>query len=416
MIAWNINIYISHRADKEIELGNTKKVEKLHLTGVLVFFVIFFISCFLAIYFGSTYVENINSSMPAWLSNGLKIAAGILPAIGMAMLLKMMNLKKYWPFLLLGFILAVYLQLNVLAVSLLGLSIAASIYLYSKKNSDNQFNIEKSDYSLDSRSIITKKELNSVFKRSFFNMSTINYERYMSLGFTYAMIPVLKKLYSGDEYTEALKRHNEFFNCHPYTASIVMGVSVAMEEQRYLGNNIDDQAITSTKAALMGPLSGIGDSVFKATFMTIFAAIGAGLALEGNYLGPIIFIIPNLILNIASRYFGVLWGYRFGVNLIAKIKSSDLLNNFVRGATIVGMMVVGAMIVSFVKFNFTLSWQSGGTEIVLQDLIDKIFPGLFPLAITLIFYKELVKNEKSIYWLMFTCFVIGIMGSFLGIM
>lgn len=71
--------------------------------------------------------------MPAWVSGGIEIASGLLPAIGMAMLLKMMDFKKYWPFFLIGFILSVYLELNVLAVSLLGLGIAAGIMSISKK-------------------------------------------------------------------------------------------------------------------------------------------------------------------------------------------------------------------------------------------------------------------------------------------
>lgn len=265
--------------------------------------------------------------------------------------------------------------------------------------------------------MIEKKDLRKVVLRSFFTMSTINYERYMSLGFNYAMIPILRKIYPDEEeYIKALQRHNEFFNCHPYTTNVVLGVATALEEQRAMGKLVTEETIASTKTALMGPLSGIGDSVFKATFMTIFAAIGAGLALNGNILGPIIFIVPNVTLNLLTRYFGVFWGYKFGVKLIVKMKQSDLIQKFVQGATIVGMMVTGSMVVNFVKIQLTATWVSGGKEIILQELLDQIFPSLLPLVITLLFYTALVKKKKAIYWLMIVCFIIGLAGKFFGIL
>lgn len=416
MLAWNINIFLVHKADTAIKAGKTKTVEKLHLAGVGVFFIVFFVASFMAIQFGSEFVKQINDVLPVWVSGGLTIASGLLPAIGMAMLLKMMDFKKFWPFFLIGFVLSVYLKLDVLAVSLLGAGVAAGAGALRKGENQTAQNLTTEAVTNDQQ-LLNKKDLWRVFTRSFFSMATINYERYISLGFNYAMIPVLQKLYQDEaEYQKALQRHNEFFNCHPYTTNIVMGVSVALEEQKALGKPITDETISSTKTALMGPLSGIGDSVFKATFMTIFAAVGAGLALNGNILGPIIFIVPNIFLNIATRYLGVFWGYKFGVKLIAKMKNSDLIKNFVQGATIVGMMVTGSMVVNFVKIELTAKWDNAGKEIVLQDLINQIFPGLLPLIITLIFYWALMKNKKAIYWLMLACFVIGLVGKLTGIL
>ncbi|MEG1461877.1 MAG: PTS sugar transporter subunit IIC, partial [Anaerorhabdus sp.] len=141
MFAWNINIYLMHRADKYIEEGNIKKVEMTHLLGLPIFFTVFFIPTFLAIYFGSDFVNGIVAAMPPVLTDGLKLASGILPAVGLAMLLKMMNFKKYWPFFLGGFILAVYMNLNVLAVSLLAFSIASALFIMKndKKSDKDDF-------------------------------------------------------------------------------------------------------------------------------------------------------------------------------------------------------------------------------------------------------------------------------------
>lgn len=415
MLAWNINIYLVHRADKQIKENKVKEIERTHLMGILVFFLVFFVATFMAVYFGSDFVKAINDAMPVWVSEGLKVASGLLPAIGMAMLLKMMDFKKFWPFFVVGFVLSVYLELNVLAVSLLGLGVAGGIATLRKNTEGTE--TSGSDVPQETGGLLSRKDLWQVFNRSFFSMATINYERYISLGFCYAMMPVLKKLYQDqEEFTKALERHNEFFNCHPFTANAVMGVTIALEEQKALGKPITDETIASTKTALMGPLSGIGDSVFKATFMTIFAAIGAGLALNGNILGPIIFIVPNIILNVGARYLGVFYGYKFGLNLIMKMKNSTIIDQFVQGATIVGMMVTGAMVVNFVQIKLGITFTSAGKEIVLQELIDQIFPSLLPLGITLAFYSALMKNKRAIYWLMAACFIIGLLGKLTGIL
>ncbi|MEB6551353.1 PTS system mannose/fructose/sorbose family transporter subunit IID [Heyndrickxia sporothermodurans] len=415
MLAWNFNIILVHKADKYLEQGNVKRVERTHFMGLIAFFIVMFIPSFLAIYFGSEWVNNLVEAMPTWFMDGLKVTAGILPAIGMAMLLKMMNFKKYWSFFLIGFVLAIYLKLNVLSIALLGLGIAASIHAITKTRESENVGNSLPTQQQDER-ILTQKDLFKAFLRSFFSMTSINYERYCNLGFCYSLLPALKKLYpNSQDFKEAIVRHNEFFNCHPYTTNAIIGVSLALEEQRAQGKPITAETISSTKAALMGPLSGIGDSVFKATFMTIFAAIGAGLSLDGNPIGPIIFIVPNILLNLFSRYYGVFYGYKFGVSLILKMKDSDVLNKFVQGATIVGLMVTGAMVVNFVKISLVAKWSSGGKEIVLQELLDSILPGLLPVLLTLGFLWALLKNKQAIYWLLGLCFVLGLVGKLLNI-
>ncbi|WP_198512546.1 PTS system mannose/fructose/sorbose family transporter subunit IID [Bacillus sp. mrc49] len=417
MLAWNFNIFLVHRAENALKALNLKRAGRLHLSGLIVFFTVMFIPTFLAVQFGSDFVKNLVDSMPAWFLDGLKVSAGILPAIGMAMLLKMMDFKKYWSFFLIGFVLAVYLELPVLSIALLGLGIAISISVVMNIADNSEIALPSSQRGEAETAILTKKDLISTFFRSFFSMTSINYERYGSLGFCFAVIPALKRLYGDEEeLKEAIVRHNEFFNCHPYTTNAIIGVTLALEEQRAQGKPITSETISSTKAALMGPLSGIGDSVFKATFMTIFAAIGAGLALEGNPIGPILFIVPNVLLNIISRYYGLIYGYRFGMNLILKMKDSDILNKFVQGATIVGLMVTGSMIVHFVQVGVAAKWNYAGKEIILQELLDSILPGLLPLLLTLGFLWVLHKYKKAIYWLILFCFVVGLVGKSFGVL
>lgn len=417
MFAWNLNIILIHGADKYVEAGDYKKVDRMHLCGLVVFFFVFFIPTFLAIQFGSEFVNNVVAAMPPVLTDGLKIASGILPAVGMAMLLKMMNFKKYWSFFALGFVFSIYLGLNVLAISIIALALVFAMHAMRRQEADDDgFDDEDEADGEPAGRLLGQKELKKVFRRSFFSMTTINYERYCSLGFCYAMIPTLKVLYPNqDDFKEAMLRHNEFFNCHPYTGNAVIGVSLALEEQRAAGKPISAEAISSTKAALMGPLSSIGDSVFKATFMTIFAAIGAALALDGNMAGPFLFIIPNVLLNVCSRWLFIKYGYELGTNLVVKMKSSDIIDKFVEGATIVGMMVVGAMIVGFVNLKIGCVWVIGEKEIVLQDIINSLMPSLLPLLLVLSYYWILIKRKKGMYICIIASFVLGIAGKVVGL-
>ena len=60
--------------------------------------------------------------MPTWFTTGLSIAGGLLPGVGMAMLLMYMPLNKYWSFLIVGFVLAAYLSVPTLGIGAVGFS------------------------------------------------------------------------------------------------------------------------------------------------------------------------------------------------------------------------------------------------------------------------------------------------------
>src|SRR5699024_2208824 len=277
--------------------------------------------------------------------------------------------KRFWPFLLLGFTLSAYLSLNTLSVALIGFSIAAAIFLLS--NSRNQeidsFNFE--DTKETAVGVIQKKDLIRTFFRSFFSMTSINYERYQNLGFNFAIFPALKKIHKDENLKESVSRHMEFFNCHPYPTPAILGMTIAMEEKRgremEKGGeaSIKESAVTATKTAMMGPLAGIGDSVFKATLMTIFASIGASLAVDGNWFGSFVFIIPMIALNLFTRYFGIMFGYKYGAKFFANLNKSSIIDRFVEAASIVGLSVIGSMIVEFVVFKLDIVKSMGETEI-----------------------------------------------------
>ena len=87
---------------------------------------------------GSSYVELFVNSLPQWLMVGLKVASGMLPALGSAILLRQLPMKKYGYFILLGFVLSAYLKLSILAIALL--SAVLCCYLFQAKEAQRKTN------------------------------------------------------------------------------------------------------------------------------------------------------------------------------------------------------------------------------------------------------------------------------------
>ena len=111
---------------------------------------------------------------------------------------------------------------------------------------------------------LTKQDRIHVFLRSNLHQGSWNFERMQALGYCYAMIPAIKRLYQGEDRKKALKRHLEFFNTQPFVTAPILGVNLAMEEQKANGADIDDGSINGLKVGLMGPLAGVGDPIFGA--------------------------------------------------------------------------------------------------------------------------------------------------------
>ncbi|MEG1638189.1 MAG: PTS sugar transporter subunit IIC [Erysipelotrichaceae bacterium] len=120
------NTYFQHMADKGAEERNYRKVEMGNLLGILPWGLSRALPIFLALFFGQDIVATLLNNSPEWLMNGLKVAGGLLPALGIAILLRYMPLKQYWTYAIAGFVAATYLKIPMLGVALVGL-VAAGI-------------------------------------------------------------------------------------------------------------------------------------------------------------------------------------------------------------------------------------------------------------------------------------------------
>ena len=296
---------------------------------------------------------------------------------------------------------------------------------------------------------LTKKDRFAVAWRSQFLQGSWNYERMQNGGWAYTLIPAIKKLYKDPEDKKAaLKRHMEFFNTHPYVAAPIVGVTLALEEERANGADVDDVAIQGVKVGMMGPLAGIGDPVFWFTLRPILGALGATLAISGNLMGPILFFVAWNVIRFAFIWYTQEFGYQSG-SKIADDLSGGLLQDITKGASILGMFVLAALVQRWVSINFApvvstveldpaavIDWsglapgyegirqafeyvgsgfaQSPYNVTTLQDNLDQLIPGLAPLLLTL-GCMWLLKKKVSPIVIIFGLFAVGILGYLVGL-
>lgn len=266
---------------------------------------------------------------------------------------------------------------------------------------------------------ITKKDLtNMAFNQGSLGMEfSWNYERQMHIAFAMMINNNLKKIYKNDPegYKDALMRHVEFFNITPQFAPFVGGVVTSMEEMKARGE-VDGEAISSIKTALMGPLSGIGDSIFVGCLRVIAVGIGISLAQAGNIMGPILYFLIYNIPSFTIRYFGAHFGYNIGFNYLQKMQANGMMTKLLSAASILGVMVIGCMSKDMVWTTLNIELSRVGEEITtLQSILDGIMPGLIGLGGTWLYYYFLKKKVNPVL-LIFGTMIIGIIGAYFGVL
>ncbi|MBS4958679.1 PTS system mannose/fructose/sorbose family transporter subunit IID [Clostridium tertium] len=265
-------------------------------------------------------------------------------------------------------------------------------------------------------SLIGKKELRSMFWRSFLMQSSWSFDKMMAYGHMFAIEKSLRKIYPDDDkYYEALERHCETYNITPHISPFVMGISVAMEEENSKSKDFDVSSINKIKVGLMGPLSGIGDSFFWGTFRVITAGIGIAFAKEGNFIGCALYFLLYTAIHFIFKWLSAKYGYKLGTKFLDDTEDSHSIEKLSYGASILGLTVIGAMIGTMVTLTTPLVMNFGGTETTLQSIFDQIFPGLLPLSATFICVWLFRKNVKTIY-IILGIFLICILGAVYGIL
>ena len=256
---------------------------------------------------------------------------------------------------------------------------------------------------------LDKRTLNKMAWRSLFLQGSFNYERMQAAGWLYGIIPGLKKIHTDKKDLSTSMKHNlEFFNTHPFLVTFVMGIVLSLEQQK-----ADTDMIRAVRVAAMGPLGGIGDAIFWFTLVPIAAGISSNLALDGSIIAPFVFLLMFNVVQFVVRYGLMHWSYKMGTSAIERLTRHS--KEFTRAASILGVMVVGALTSLYGGTETALTVANGDSPIIIQDVLDGVMPKLIPLGLTLLFYMLIKKFNWSAVKCITLALVIGILGALIGI-
>jgi len=403
---------LNKKFNQYAEEGNYKKIQWLHITSGLIRPLLMGFIVLLALQLGANAMRSFLDMVPAWVQSGLQVAGNMLPALGFALLMNLMFNKKVAPYFFLGFLLAAYLKLPIIAIGGLGVIIALIITQNTPK--PNNEDDDETEDTVEENSIVhklTKGDIRSLFYRSLALEANFNFETWQNTGFTFAIIPALKRLYhTKEDMAKALKRHLQLFNTSPYGSTLIIGVTAAMEEQNSRDADFDAESINAVKLGLMGPLAGVFDSLFWGTFRVIAAGVGTSLAIKGNVMGPVIFILIFNVPHLLLRYNLTFIGYNTGTKFLRNLAKSNVMDKLTTGASILGLMVVGAMPATLINITTPITIGSTKSGVAVQGILDQIVPAIIPLGLTFLVYYFVKKGAKTTY-LLLGLLVLGFVGS-----
>ena len=265
----------------------------------------------------------------------------------------------------------------------------------------------------EEKKVLTQKDLNKAMFR--WHMSAempLNFENMQGIAFCGSISHILKKLYTKKEdLSEALKRHLLLYNCNVKAGGLILGTTIAMEEQRAKDpSKMPDMAITGLKTGLMGPVAALGDSFDWGIIGTLMKIAAATLAAAGNPLALVVLLlfvgycIGELILTTNMTY-------KKGRESIKTIMGSGLMQDVISGANVLAMFMMGAMTASMVTLKTVLKIST----VVVQDKLDSIFPNVFPLIVLFLIYWLIRKKKVGTGKIVIGIIAVSILLSFVGI-
>ncbi len=268
-------------------------------------------------------------------------------------------------------------------------------------------------------SLSKKDVLKAFWKWTFFSHSNYNYERLQASGILQSMSHVPEKLYpdNPEEQKKFMKRHMAFYNTEPHFGGIINGMVLAMEEEKASGADIDDEAINSVKTGLMGPMAGIGDTLWQGTLQPIALAIGVSIASGGNVLGALVFAVIMCAVMFPIAYFMYMKGYTTGKSGVEAILSGGKMKQLIQAASIMGATVLGSLTANYVSATSNMKIKVGASELALQtDVLDKLLKGGVPLALTLLTLYLLKNRQMKSTTVMIILVLIGVVLGAAGIL
>lgn len=268
---------------------------------------------------------------------------------------------------------------------------------------------------------LTKKDVTKAYLRwHFANEIPHSFERYLAPSLLYGMMPILEKLYSGDQLKDAYKRQLLFFNTQlTWGGGMITGLMSSMEHKRAQEENsgspvtMTDDLMYNTKAGLMGALAGIGDAIDSGTVQYIFIAIGMPWAQEGSALGALFPFVAFALYQIFLGIFFARKSYDLGEN-VTSILDGKIVKVAIEILSVLGLFMMGILAGNYINISSSLQFTLSGKEFVLQDILDQVVPGILPLAIVMGVYwyysKKGLNVTKALVWLTIILTILAAVG------
>ncbi len=153
----------------------------------------------------------------------------------------------------------------------------------------------------------------------------------------------------------------------------------------------------------------MGDAIIWAAVMPIIFSIFLPFASNGSAFGGIMPLILYPLITILISYYLIHQGYTLGKKSIVSLLHGGRMKNIIFTANVIGLTMMGALSTPL-SFSF-----SGGSTVVVQDVLDMVAPGLLPLAAVFIIYAYLRKKGPHYTKILLSVVVISVITSLLGI-
>lgn len=409
-------------ADKAIEKRNYNMLGVIHLgVSALMKVAIFWAPMTILLLLGGDAISQAANALPEFFQKGFSVCSKMMPAIGFAMIIKMIGKPALMPYFLAGYFFYGYTKLGSIAIGLVGFFLAWLSYTNKKKEEDgnilSSFKVEGETEAY--KGVVTKRDISKVWWRWLFGShATDGYERLKGLDFTWAMLPFLKKVYKDDpdELQLTLARHNVYYNTTPDLGNaVIMGCVVSLEEQRAKDHSVPEEVITNIKNGLMGPFAGIGDTMSYAVIRPIVFSFFISAGLSGNWwAGVAPTIICWFIFNVAYGYFLYHYCYKLGTNAAVNLLHGNIFNKLIDFFSVLGMFAIGGIAAQNVSVicGITMTFEDGTLFDLQSKLFDALAPGMVGLIVTLLTWYYLYKGGKITYGIFGLIFIGLILGGF----
>lgn len=254
-----------------------------------------------------------------------------------------------------------------------------------------------------------------------FPQTCYNFERMMGQVVAHMFSAIIGYLYADqpEKRKEVMKREIEFFNVHVEFGACILGMAVALEEQKAMGEEIPGEFITNLKTSLMGPLAGMGDTIWQGVVIPILLAVCIDLTRSGNgnIWGAVIYAVVIIVAAYGLSYWNFMFGYKAGSEAIMDFLEKGILNKLIKGASIMGCMVMGGLVVNYVTAKCGIQIPSSTTTYSIQEnFLDAICPNILPLGMTMLIYYLMSKRRWSSVKIIGLIIVIGVIGGVTGIL